>query len=166
MGFFLAETFCDKSSGNFLSRQGQFLCQWPLPTLKMVLCYSVTCWMFIFLQLTYFCPFNFLISALYPLWQLSPIPLQLPLQVSWLPLSVSGPWSGSMCRVHISLQELQVITQMLHRMAFYLSVRVIAFQLHKVLKRLIFVIKVAQYDFFFPDLPDAYWMWLTSMVLL
>ena len=57
--------------------------------------------------------------------QQSPVPLQFPLvdvviatdmhmpthwafyfQGSGLPLSVSGPWSGSMCRAHIALQEL------------------------------------------------------------
>ena len=30
-------------------------------------------------------------------------------QGSGLPLSVSGPWAGSMCRAHIALQELQAI---------------------------------------------------------
>ena len=38
-------------------------------------------------------------------------------QESGLPLLVSGSWSGSMCRVHIALLELQAIAMMLHRMA-------------------------------------------------
>ena len=38
-----------------------------------------------------------------------------------LPLSVSGSWSGSMCRAHIALQELQFVAMMLHRMTFCLS---------------------------------------------
>ena len=42
-------------------------------------------------------------------------------QGSGLPLSVSGPWSGSMCRAHIALQELWAIAMMLCRMAFCLS---------------------------------------------
>ena len=43
-----------------------------------------------------------------------------------LPFSVSGSWSGSMCRAHIALQELEAITMMLCRMAFQLSGKVVA----------------------------------------
>ena len=50
-------------------------------------------------------------------------------QGSGLPLSVSGPWSGSMCRAHIALQELQAIAMMLCRMAFHLSGKVVALHL-------------------------------------
>ena len=75
--------------------------------------------------------------------QQSPDPLQFPLpdvviammpcpthwafyfQGSGLPLSVSGSWSGSMCRAHISLQELKAITMMLCRMAFHVSGKVV-----------------------------------------
>ena len=46
-----------------------------------------------------------------------------------LPLSVSGPWSGSMCRAHIALQELQAIAMMLHRMSFCLFGKVVALHL-------------------------------------
>ena len=46
-----------------------------------------------------------------------------------LPLSVSGSWSGSLCRAHIALQELQAIAVMLHRMAFHLSGKVVALHL-------------------------------------
>ena len=47
-------------------------------------------------------------------------------QGSGLPLSVSGPWSGSMWRAYIVLQELQPVAKMLHRMAFCLSGKVVA----------------------------------------
>ena len=50
-------------------------------------------------------------------------------QGSGLPLSVSGSWSGSLCRVHIALQELQAVAMLLHRMAFCLSVKVVALHL-------------------------------------
>ena len=50
-------------------------------------------------------------------------------QGAGLPLSVSGSWSGSMCRAHIALQELQVVVMMLCRMAFYLSGKVVALHL-------------------------------------
>ena len=50
-------------------------------------------------------------------------------QGSGLPLSVSGPWSDSMCRAHIAMQELQAVAVMLHRMAFYLSGKVVALHL-------------------------------------
>ena len=95
---------------------------------------------------------HFSLSSLHYLEQLSqlqqsPVPLQFPFpdvviatdamlthwdfyfQGSGLPLSVSGPWSGSMCRVHIALQELQAIAMMLCRMAFHLSGKVVALHL-------------------------------------
>ena len=77
-----------------------------------------------------------------------PVPLQFPLpdvviatdatpthwafyfQGSSLPLSVSGPWSGSMCRAHITLQELQAVAMMLCRMVFHLSGKVVALYLN------------------------------------
>ena len=50
-------------------------------------------------------------------------------QGSGLPLSISGAWSGSLSRTHIALQELQALGIMLHRMAFYLSGKVVALHL-------------------------------------
>ena len=50
-------------------------------------------------------------------------------QGSSLPLSVSGPWSGSMCRADIALQKLQAIAMMLYRVAFCLSRKVVALHL-------------------------------------
>ena len=38
-----------------------------------------------------------------------------------LHLVCSGTWLGSLCKVHITLQELLVVTLMLHEMAFHLS---------------------------------------------
>ena len=79
--------------------------------------------------------------------QQSPVPLQYPLpdmviathatpthctfyfQGPGLPLLVSGPWSGSMCRAHIALQELQAVAMVLCRMAFHLSGKVVALHL-------------------------------------
>ena len=79
--------------------------------------------------------------------QQSPVPLQFPLPdvvittdtmlTHWafyfqgfgLPFSVSGSWSCSLCRDHISLQEFQAIVMMLCRMAFCLSSKVVALQL-------------------------------------
>ena len=79
--------------------------------------------------------------------QQSPVPLHFPLpdvdiatdatpthwafyfQGSGLPLSVSGAWSGSLCRAHIALQELQAVAIMLCRMAFCLSGKVVALHL-------------------------------------
>ena len=50
-------------------------------------------------------------------------------QGSGLPSSVSGPWSGSICRDHIALQELHTIAMMLYRMAFHLFGKVVALHL-------------------------------------
>ena len=95
---------------------------------------------------------HFSISSLHQLEQFSHlqyrlVPLQFPLpdmvivtgatpthwdfyfQGSGFTLLVSGSWSGSMCRAHIALQELQAIATMLSRMAFYLSGKVVALHL-------------------------------------
>ena len=48
---------------------------------------------------------------------------------SGLPLSGSGSLSGSKCRAHIALQELQAISMILCRMAFHLSGKVVALHL-------------------------------------
>ena len=95
---------------------------------------------------------HFSLSSLCQLEQLaklqqSPVPLQFPLhdvviaadatpthwafyfQGSGLPLLVSGAWSGSLCRAHIALQQLQAVAVMLHRMAFCLSGKVVALHL-------------------------------------
>ena len=50
-------------------------------------------------------------------------------QASGLPLSVSGAWSGSLCRTHIALQELHAVAIMLRRMAFCLSGKVVTLHL-------------------------------------
>ena len=95
---------------------------------------------------------HFSLSSLHQLEQLShlqqiPVPLQFSLpdvaiatdampthwafyfQGSGLPLLVSGSWSGSVCRAHIALQELQTIAIMLYRMAFHLSGEVVTLHL-------------------------------------
>ena len=50
-------------------------------------------------------------------------------QSSGLVLSVSGSWSGSMCRAHIALQELQIIAKIVYRMDFHLTGKVVAWHL-------------------------------------
>ena len=55
--------------------------------------------------------------------------LGLLFQESGLPLSVSGSWSGSLCRAHIALQEQQAVDMMLCRMALHLSGKVVALHL-------------------------------------
>ena len=45
---------------------------------------------------------------------------------SGLLLLVSGSWSGSMCRVHIVIQELQAVVPMLLRLAFQLYGKLVA----------------------------------------
>ena len=50
-------------------------------------------------------------------------------QGSWLPLSISGAWSSSLCRAHIALQELHAVAVMLHRMAFCLSGKLVVLHL-------------------------------------
>ena len=106
--------------------------------------------------------------------QQSPLPLQFPLpdvviatddmpthwafyfQGSGLPLSVSGALSGSLCRAHIALQELQVISIMLCRMAFNRSGKVVALHWITVLLSCTCVIKVVQCLLLFQGWPARY----------
>ena len=122
---------------------------------------------------------HFSLSSLHQLEQLyhlqqSPVPLQFPLpdvviatdampthwafyfQESGLPLLVGGSWLGSMCGVHIALQELQAVAMMLCRMAFYLSGKVVALHLDNSTAKAICIIKVVQCLHLFPGWPTKY----------
>ena len=79
-------------------------------------------------------------------------------QGSGLPLSGSGSWLGSTCRVHIPMQELQAVATMLCRMAFCLSDNVGALHLNNSTAKFICIIKVVQYLLFFPGWPAGYWV--------
>ena len=50
-------------------------------------------------------------------------------QGSGVPISCCATWSGSMCKVHIALKELQAVKIMSHKMVFQLSSNVIALPL-------------------------------------
>ena len=77
-------------------------------------------------------------------------------QGSEFPLSMSGTWSGSMCRVHIAFQELQATLLMLSRMTFQLPGKVLALRLYNCTAKA-HLCKVVEYLFsFFPDLPATY----------
>ena len=134
--------------------------------------------MFIVLQLTYFLPFTFCIQLCVNFrdcqLQQSLVPLQFSLpdvaiamdvtsahwasyfQGSGLPLSVSGSWLGFMCSIHIALQELQEVALMLHRWPFGYLVRCLPYSWIILLQKLVYVMKVVQYPFFFPDLHTMY----------
>ena len=51
-------------------------------------------------------------------------------QGSALPLSMGGSWSGSLCKVHVALQELTAVVPMLHRLAIQLSGKAVTLQLN------------------------------------
>ena len=122
---------------------------------------------------------HFSLSSLHQLeWlahlQQSPVPLQFPLpdvviatdatpthwafyfQGSGLPLLVSGSWSGSLCRAHIALQELQAVAIMLCRMAFHLSGKVVALHLDNSTAKAYLCNQVVQCLLFFPGWPARY----------
>ena len=44
---------------------------------------------------------------------------------SWVPISCSGTWSGSVGKVHIASQEFQAVQWMLYEMKFWLSNKVV-----------------------------------------
>ena len=77
-------------------------------------------------QSTIPCNFHFL---MWSLLLMPPPSLAFYFLGSGLPLSVSGAWSGFLCRAHIVLQELHAVAIMLHRMAFCLSGKVVALHL-------------------------------------
>ena len=78
-------------------------------------------------KVLFHCTFHFLMWSL--LLMLHPLIGPFYFQGSGLPLSVSGAWSGSLSRAHITLQELQAVAIMLSRMAFCLSGKVVALHL-------------------------------------
>ena len=77
-------------------------------------------------------------------------------QGSVLPLSVSGAWSGSLCRAHIALQELQAVAVMLCRMAFCLSGKVVALHLDNSTAKAYLCNQGGTVSPFFPDWPAGY----------
>ena len=111
--------------------------------------FSVTCWKFTIFQLIYFIifisPFQHGISCRDCL-NCSRVQ-SLMISSSWLsvqmlhlvigpfifkvlfPSSCSGTWSGSICKVHISLQEFQAVELMLHKIASQVCHKVVAFHL-------------------------------------
>ena len=112
--------------------------------------FRVPFWMFTILLLSYFfLPFSssavsaseaFFISAVWsPMWFLLPDMViasdGMPhhwafyFQGSEIAISCSGIWSGSMCKVHITLQELQAVAFMLHKMVIWHSSKVLALHL-------------------------------------
>ena len=118
---------------------------WPL-------CCVIQSDMFTILPTIYFLGFNFPFPPYvnwnsYLICNRAPVPLHFPLpnvviatdampihwafyfQGSCLPLLVSRSWSGSMCRAHIALQELQAVAMLLPRMAFHLSGKVVVMHL-------------------------------------
>ena len=121
-----------------------------------VMSFRVICLLFIILQLINFFLYNFPfqlcinLSGLSHLQQ-SQVPLQFStswygiatdampshwafyFQDSGMPLSISGSWSGSMCKAHIALQGLYIVAMMLHRMAFWLSSEVVAMHLNNII---------------------------------
>ena len=77
-------------------------------------------------------------------------------QVSGLPLLVSGSWSGSMCRAHNALQELQDVAMMLHGMAFCLCGKVAALHLDNSMAKAYLCNQGVQCLLFFPGWPAGY----------
>ena len=58
-----------------------------------------------------------------------PLCLAFYIQGSGVPVSGCGAWSGSVCKVHIALQELQAAPFMLPKVAYQLSNNVVALHL-------------------------------------
>ena len=152
-----------------------------------VLLFIVRCWMFIILQLTCFLPFTFPDSALYQLQWLSqqlqsPVPLQFPhldllLLHTSLPLIMPSifrvcgylcPWVASAQALYVGFilpyMSFKPLPWCCVEWSFGYLVRWLPCSYLIVLQ--IYVIKVVQDHFFFPDLPAAYSIWSTSMVLL
>ena len=61
-----------------------------------------------------------------------------------------------MCRVHVSLQEIQAVALMLHRMTFQLSSRVVALQLDIGTAKAYLCNQGGRVSLVFPDVPATY----------
>ena len=185
--------WCGQSLLQFIrscpSGQGQFLCQWPLPTLMIVACYSewhVEC---LSSPANLFSAFHLSDSDLCQhqrLYQLQQRASSFAPPSSWfgLLLQIPYPLIGLLFLgfcvtfvpewflVQLSVQgscwhtELQAVALMLHKLAFQLSDKMVALQLDNHTKKVHLHHQVVHYLFFFPDLPTTYWIWLTNMVLL
>ena len=142
--FLAADTSCYSLSGHDLFRQGHFLFQWALTTAMIVPYHSnwhFDCLSFsssfisfsiIFYQLSFTAEpssFAILTSRCGYCYRCHAQSLSLLLQGSGLLLSVSVSWSGSVCKAHIALHELQAVTMIQCRMAFQLSGNVVALHL-------------------------------------
>ena len=133
-----------------------------LSTFPLQLCINWTGYL-ICNRTQFLCNFHFL------MWLL----LQMPCLVIWafyfhnsgFPLSVSGSWSGSMCRAHIALQELQAVVMMLHRLAFQLPGRVVVLHLDNSTVKAYLCNQGGTVSPFSLDWPARYWVWLTSIVV-
>ena len=63
-----------------------------------------------------------------------------------------------MCRAHITMQELQAVAMMLHRMAFQLSGKVVALYLDNSTAKAYLCNQGGRASPFFPDWPTGYWV--------
>ena len=136
----------------------------PMTTHNVASCavsFRVTCWTLITLPLIYFFLLFLLCSGLALsfdrvhfshnfllfIWLLLPVllPISGPFIFRALRFlsSVFVPGLVVMCKMHIALQEIQAVVLMLHKMAFHLYNKVVAFYIWTtVLLKLIYVIKV------------------------
>ena len=150
--FFVADPTLLQSIRSNPFRQGHFLCQWPLKNCgNCVVSFRVTCWLFTTLlptcSLLSFFPFHLSSTRVVISFATEHSSLAIPFpdviiatdampthwafyfQDSGLPLSVSGSWSGFMCRAHIALQDLQAVSMLMCRMVFHLPGKVDALNL-------------------------------------
>ena len=72
-------------------------------------------------------------------------------QGSGVLISCHGTWSGSICKEHIAWQELQALALILCKMAFQLNKKLVVLHLDNSTLKLIYVIKVVEFLFFFSD---------------
>ena len=109
--------------------------------------FRATCWMCTFLQIIYFLLFNFpfqhgiivrdflscsrvhSLSDVFITRDVTCKHWAFYFQDSWVSLSCSGICSGAMWKDHTVLQELHAVLLMLHRMAFWLSGKVVSWYL-------------------------------------
>ena len=187
--FLVADPTCYSLFGHILFRQGQFLCQWPLPTVEIVLCHSE--WHVECLSLSHplvFCV-HFSFSELHQLeWlshlQQTPVPLQFPfpdvvIATEAKPIHWTFYFRGLVCHYQLVDPGLVLCVGLIlpcrsFRPSPWCCVEWLSTYLVRwlpsiwitALQKLICVIKVVQYLLFFPGWPARYWVWAISMVLL
>ena len=111
-------------------------------------------------------PFHFLLPDVVIAKDTMPSHCTFYFQGSQLPLSVCGSWSVLYVRLTLSCKNFRQLAWCCVEGLFHYLVRWLPWIWITALLKLMYVIKMVQFLFFFPDRTTRYWVWPTSTILL